>query len=279
MTNSFSEVVQVTQDYYDSTDADVFYSSIWGGEDIHIGLYESEEDTVYEASRRTVQRVASFAQGQLGEDSKVLDIGAGYGGASRYLAKEFGCHVTSLNLSEVENKKNRKLCLDQGLHRLVDVAFGSFEAIPFEDESFDLVWSQDAILHSGNREKVVQEVSRVLKKGGRFLFTDIMQSDDCPENVLQPILDRIHLQSLGSPAFYTQAAQKFSLEKLGFDDQTAQIANHYAKVLRETELRQAELEQKVNKDYLERMKVGLQHWVDGGNKGHLSWGIFQFQKK
>jgi sarcosine/dimethylglycine N-methyltransferase len=35
----------------------------------------------------------------------------------------------------------------------------------------------------------------------------------------------------------------------------------------------------VSKDYIERMKKGLQHWVNGGNNGHLAWGIFVFRKQ
>ena len=35
-----STAVEVAERYYDSSDADSFYAEIWGGEDIHIGLYE-----------------------------------------------------------------------------------------------------------------------------------------------------------------------------------------------------------------------------------------------
>src|SRR5665811_603743 len=87
------------RDYYNSSDADNFYFTIWGGEDIHIGLYDHPEEPIFDASRRTVQQMASLLEG-LGENSRVLDIGSGFGGASRYLAKNFGCRVVALNLSE-----------------------------------------------------------------------------------------------------------------------------------------------------------------------------------
>ncbi len=57
---------------------------------------------------------------------------------------------------------------------------GVFEDIPEPDASVDVVWSQDAILHSDQREKVLPEVFRVLKPGGEFIFTDPMQADDVP---------------------------------------------------------------------------------------------------
>lgn len=273
----YSETVSTARNYYNSTDADNFYFTIWGGEDIHIGLYESETEPIFDASRRTVAKMASLI-GNINKDSRVLDIGSGFGGATRFLAKKFGCHVTDLNLSEIENQRNREMNDAQGLSNLIEVVEGSFEEIPFPDNSFDVVWSQDAILHSGKREKVVSEVARVLKKGGEFIFTDPMQSNDCPEGVLQPILDRIHLETLASPKFYREAAKKSGLQEIGYDDMVQNLITHYDRILQETETRESELQQAVSAQYIENMKKGLQHWVDGGKNNYLAWGIFRFKK-
>ena len=208
----------------------------------------------------------------------MLDIGSGYGGAARYLADTFGCAVTALNLSEKENERNRELNVERGLSDKITVVDGSFEAIPADDQTFDIVWSQDAILHSGHREKVLQEVARVLKPGGRFIFTDPMQSDECPEGVLQTILDRIHLSTLGSPKFYRNTLSTFGMTEVSFEEHTQQLINHYSSVLQETKNRQQELEKAVSPDYIERMKDGLVHWIEGGEKGYLCWGIFVFSK-
>ncbi|MEA3465222.1 MAG: methyltransferase domain-containing protein [Thermodesulfobacteriota bacterium] len=278
MTTDYSAAVNTARDYYNSDDADNFYFTIWGGEDIHVGLYQTPDEEISAASRRTVERMVSFLEG-LDENSRVLDIGAGYGGAARYLAKNFGCQVVALNLSEKENERNRQMNHEQGLDHLVEVVDGSFEDIMAPDHSFDMVWSQDAILHSGEREKVVEEAARVLKPRGRFIFTDPMQTDDCPEGVLQPILDRIHLETLGSPGFYRNMAAKVELEEECFEEHHEQLPCHYGRVLRETERLEKELSKTVSPAYIDRMKKGLQHWVDGGKKGYLAWGIFCFQKK
>lgn len=275
--SAHSEAVKVARDYYNSDDADQFYASIWGGEHIHIGLYESDDDSIDDASRRTVMRMASLLEG-IGADSRVLDMGSGYGGAARFLASTYGCHVVALNLSEVENERARALNREQGLDGLIEVVDGSFESIPFEDASFDAVWSQDAILHSGHRDQVIAEAARVLKPGGQLVFTDPMQADDCPAGVLQPILDRIHLSSLASPQFYRDAATKHGLSSGSFDDRTKQLTTHYSRVLADTERRAADLGDKVSPDYIARMKTGLRHWIDGGEKGYLAWGIFRFRK-
>ncbi len=277
MSSSYSEDVSVARDYYNSQDADNFYYHIWGGEDIHVGLYQSESEPIFDASRRTVETMAKSLE-PISDQHRVLDIGAGFGGAARYLAKTYGCKVVALNLSEAENERDRLMNQEQQLDHLVDVVDGSFEDIPFPDGSFDLVWSQDAILHSGDREKVLSEVCRVLKPGGRLIFTDPMQSDTCPDGVLQPIYDRIHLKNLASPGFYRETCQALGLKEIDFNDMTRQLINHYSRVLQETTQRESELTEHVSQNYINNMKKGLKYWIDGGNNGYLAWGIFQFKK-
>lgn len=268
--------INVARDYYNSGDADNFYSRIWGGEDIHIGIYRSEDEPISKASRRTIEKMAALLE-DLGPESRVLDLGAGYGGPARFLAERYGCHVVALNLSEIENERNRALNESRGLESLVEVVEGSFEEVPYDEDSFDVVWSQDAILHSGEREKVFEEASRVLTENGDFVFTDPMKVDGCPDEVLQPILDRLHLDSLGSPGFYRRTAREVGLREMGFEDHTGQLSTHYARVLEETEQREGELSKAVSRGYLERMKKGLGHWVEGGRNGHLAWGIHHFR--
>ena len=59
MSVNYSEVVDVARDYYNSDDADNFYFQVWGGEDIHIGLYENDDEPISIASERTVATMAN----------------------------------------------------------------------------------------------------------------------------------------------------------------------------------------------------------------------------
>lgn len=277
MTQGYSDVVQTARDYYNSEDADNFYFHIWGGEDIHIGLYEGGDEPIAVASRRSVERMADRLPA-LGAESRILDIGSGYGGASRYLADRFGCRVVALNLSEKENARNRLMCEAAGLDSQVAIVDGSFEDIPLADASVDAVWSQDAILHSGRRERVIAEVARVLKPGGHFLFTDPMESGRCAHADLEPVLARIHLETLGSPEFYTKAAAANGLRLVEWVDMTAHLVQHYARVAEELETRRGGLAASVSKGYIDRMLTGLGDWVKAGKRGCLAWGILHFMK-
>jgi len=271
-----ARVVAVTEQYYDSDDADSFYAEIWGGEDIHIGLYEYPTQPVREASRATVRVLADTLQ-SMGPDTRVLDLGSGYGGTARSLVQRFGCHVTCLNLSEAQNARNRRLTQAHGLEDRVHVVHGNFEEIPFENAVFDVVCSQDALLHSGRRGLVLEEVARVLRPGGQFVFTDPMQSDDCPEGVLDPVLARVHLVTLGSFRFYRQKLAELGFVELSVRDLTHHLGRHYARVRQELQARYDEMVGKASKEYVDRMLTGLGHWVDAEAKGYLAWGILHFR--
>lgn len=270
------DVREVTEDYYDSDDADAFYSTIWGGEDLHIGLYDDISD-IKTASTATVNAMAERLQ-SLGPDSHVLDIGAGYGGSARHLAKAHGCKVTCLNISETQNDTNRHKTQRAGLTDKVSVLHGVFENIPAEDGSVDIVWSQDAILHSDQRRQVLSEVFRVLKPGGEFIFTDPMQADDCPPDVLQPVYDRLSLTSLGSFRFYRETALSLGFEVVEQRDMTAQLRTHYDRVREELSARYDALQANASKEYMDKMLVGLENWVKAADAGYLAWGIQHFRK-
>ena len=277
MSSQYPQIVETARSYYNSDDADNFYFHVWGGEDIHIGLYETPNESIAAASRRTVERMASLIQG-LSAETRVLDIGSGYGGAARFLAGTYDCHVTALNLSEKENARHREMNRDQGLGDRIAVVDGSFESIPAPDACFDLVWSQDAILHSGHRDLVVGEAARVLRPGGELVFTDPMQADDCPSDVLQPVLARIHLDSLGSIGFYRESAARHGLKEVEVIELTENLVTHYSRVHEELRRRTRSLAGQVSEEYIQRMLEGLGHWVEAGRKGFLRWGILRFRK-
>ncbi|MAN80780.1 MAG: SAM-dependent methyltransferase [Rhodospirillaceae bacterium] len=272
-----SQAVRKAEEYYDSSEADAFYKNVWGGEDIHIGIYSTPDEAIAQASRRTVETMALQVP-DLGQKTRVIDLGSGYGGSARYLAGNYGCHVTCLNLSETQNDLNREKNAETNLNALIDVVHGSFEDIPAEDGSVDLVWSQDAILHSGDRPRVLDEISRVLAPGGHVIFTDPMQADDVPDGVLQPILDRIHLSSLGSFAFYRAEFAKRGFSEVQLAPMLGQLRTHYSRVGEELKSRYDEIVRLSGKPYVDNMLRGLEHWVEGADKGYLAWGILHFKK-
>ena len=272
-----TDIRDVTEDYYDSDDADTFYSTIWGGEDLHIGLYDTTDD-IRTASDLTIAAMIEKLP-EMGPETKVLDLGAGYGGAMRTLVRQTGAKAICLNISGTQNDYNRQKIRQAGLGDRIEVLHGVFEDVPQEDESVDVVWSQDAFLHSDQRDKIISEAFRVLKPGGHLIFTDPNQADDVPEGVLQPVYDRLQLNSLGSFRFYREVAEAMGFETVAQDDMTGDLRTHYARVREELLANYDKLrENGASADYLDKMAVGLENWVKAADAGFLAWGIQQFRK-
>jgi len=287
MTSAYSDAVNLARDYYNSEDADNFYFHIWGGEDIHIGLYDDPQDVLTQsavvqdavaiASRRTTTLIAERL-GEINPVARILDMGSGYGGSSRYLARQFGCRITALNLSERENARNRVATAHARLAHLVEVVDGSFEDMPFADATFDIVWSIDAMLHSSRRDRVFREVYRVLRPGGQFIYTDPMESGRCAPAQLAPVLARIHLESMGSFAGDAALAAKAGLTLHATTDLTPHLIAHYARIKQELEAKAPSLAGKVSPAFIANALTGLDHWVTAGNAGCLAWGIQHYKK-
>ena len=273
-----SKPVAEAESYYDSSSADAFYRKLWGGEDIHVGIYQQPDEDIATASRRTVETMAEALE-TIGTDSRVIDLGAGFGGSARYLAERYGCHVTCLNLADNQNAYNRELTQAAGLADRIDVVHGSFEAVDAPAASFDIVWSQDAFLHSGNRPKVLDEVDRILRPGGELIFTDPMQTDDCPDGVLDEIFKRIHLENFGSFAFYEAELERRGFETVALMRMPENLRAHYNRVRDVLIERREEITGVAGAEYVEGMIPGLKRWVDGADQGYLTWGIAHFRKR
>lgn len=279
ITDGHPKATDTARDYYNSPDVDAFYHSIWGGEDIHIGIYDGPSDSITTASQRTIERMASTVK-DITAATRVLDVGAGYGGAARQLARRYGCSVTCLNLSEVQNERNRWKTRAQGLDHLVNVVDGSFDAMPFPDNSFDLIWSQDAFLHSGDRAALISEISRVLvPERGSVVFTDPMSSDETADaELLTPILARLRLGSLGSPSSYRQEFLRHGFSEAGYEGCILHFVTHYQKVLEELERPENDPNGEISDEHRSMTKSGLNQWIAGGEQGALAWSIFLFRR-
>ena len=148
MTNEdVASIVSTTQAYYDGP-ADEIYRTIWG-DNIHLGVYCSEECHQLEAKEHTNEIMATAVP--LGPDIQVLDLGCGYGSAARYLAASFGCRVTGTNISEKELELARTRSKEAHLEHLLNFEYGDFHQLGYSDESFDVIWSQDAFLHAADK--------------------------------------------------------------------------------------------------------------------------------
>lgn len=107
---------------------------------------------------------------------KVLDVGCGLGGPSRMLADEFNCAVTGIDLSNEYVKTARGLSKLVKLDHKTNFVVGNAVNLPFDDTSFDVVWTQHVQMNIKDKKKFYSEIKRVLKPSGFFLYYDIFKN-------------------------------------------------------------------------------------------------------
>lgn len=268
------QATERVRDFYDGP-ADTIYRTTWG-ENLHLGVPTGAGGPHSEAIGHATELMASHAP--LQEGARVLDLGSGYGGPARFLASRFGCRVTGLNVSAVEIEEAVLQTKQQGLDQLVSFDQGDFHELPYEDESFDVVWSQDSLMYGADKRQILGEVSRILKPGGVLDFTDILASRD-----LEPV-DRSRLyERVRTPEMWDAERYLTELIDMGFrirrmEDWSEHVAASYAWAREQASSKRDELESKVGVELVERTLDGLQFWVDMANRGNVGWTMIVAQK-
>jgi len=131
----------------------------------------------------------------------ILDVGCGLGGTARYLAEQYNCHVSGIDLTEEYISVGKWLTELVGLSDQVELHQGSALDIPFKNEKFDVVWTEHVQMNIADKYRFYSEIARVLKPGGRLLFHDIFRG-------------------LGEPPFYPAPwAEDESISKLATEEE------------------------------------------------------------
>jgi ubiquinone/menaquinone biosynthesis C-methylase UbiE len=110
------------------------------------------------------------------EGSDVLDIGSGRGGGSAYIASALApASMTGVDLCNEAVELSRRL---HGENEVLRYVRGDAEALPFEDEEFDIVISVEASHCFSSMTRFFENACRVLRPGGHFVFTDFRSEED-----------------------------------------------------------------------------------------------------
>lgn len=115
-----------------------------------------------------------LALADLAPGATVLDVGGGLGGPARLLAQERRCRVTVLDLTEEFCRAGQLLTERVGLSEWVSFVHSDALMMPFPDSSFDAVWTQHSSMNIADKERLYQQIRRVIRPNGRLAIHEIM---------------------------------------------------------------------------------------------------------
>ncbi len=168
------------------------------GELLHIGGYA---ESMVMATRAGVK-----------EGDKVLDLCSGLGGGLRFLVKNFQVQGYGLEVTDHMIAEAKKRTEAEGLSDKIEYRQGDAIQNPWEDNTFDVIWGEDAWCYIAEREALLNEAARVLKPGGVIAFSDWMIG---PNGLSEAEAARIY-QFITFPHTESLASYQDLLEKTGF---------------------------------------------------------------
>ncbi|GAB3473499.1 SAM-dependent methyltransferase [Amycolatopsis cihanbeyliensis] len=148
-------------------------STVWG-DNYHAGYWESEHDA---SSNEVAQwRMNDVMIKKLGVSAgqRVLDVGCGVGAPAFQLAEQTGATVVGVAISRSHIEGFRRRARERGVDDLVSIELIDALAMPYPDDSFDAAWVVESFINI-DRPRGLRSIARVLKPGGRLMFTDVVQ--------------------------------------------------------------------------------------------------------
>lgn len=203
--------------HYDELDP--FYRSLWG-EHVHHGLWETGRESPAEAAIAMSHKVASLAGIKPGQ--RVCDVGCGYGGTARMLAKEYGAEVTGITVS---SKQYEDAISDSGSNP--SFMLGDWLENQLPGESFDAVIAIESTEHLPDVARGIREMARVLVPGGRLGICAWM-AGPAPKkwerrHLLEPICREGCLVGMGDEADYQRWISDAGLDLQAAENLSRQV--------------------------------------------------------
>ena len=149
---------------------------------------------------------------RLNDTMHILDVGSGVGGPSRCLALEFGCRVTGLDLTAEYCRVAQILADRLGLGDRISYRHGDALDMPFDDASFDVVWTQHTAMNIPDKPQLYAEMWRVLRPGGILAIYDVLAGSGGPVHFPVPWARAPSISFLASPD-----EMRLLLEEAGFE--------------------------------------------------------------
>lgn len=220
--------------YYDLSESQYrFFWDLDKSLSLHYGYWDTTTKNFHEALLN-INKVLS-QKAKIVKEDIVLDAGCGIGGSSIWLAKNIGCSVTGISLSEKQVNKANTLAAKEQVRHLAKFEYQDFNATSFPDETFDVIWAIESVCHAPDKSVFLKEAFRIMKKGGRLIIADFFKTGNINRKDAMQLRKWAHgwaVQDFSYRGEFNDQLQKAGFSSIIIEDATAAITPSAKKLYR-----------------------------------------------
>ena len=164
---------------------------------------------------------------KINESTHVLDLCCGLGGPARYLAYHHGCRVTGVDMNTDRLAGAVRLTERTKLEDRVLFHHANALQTGLADETFDVIVSQEAFCHIPDKKTLIAECVRLLKPGGRIVYTDILARNSMTNEIRSRLENEMAFSELSTLEQYCHLLEEKSCPVVEVED----LSDDWAQIL------------------------------------------------
>lgn len=213
---------------------------------------------------------------ELQPGQKVLDVGCGIGGGDFYMAEKFNVEVVGIDLSI--NMVSFALERAIGLQCSVEFEVADCTKKSYPDNTFDVIYSRDTILHIQDKPALFKSFFNWLKPGGKVLISDYCKKAGPPSPQFEEYIKQ-RGYDLHDVEAYGQMLRDAGFDEVVAKDRTDQFIQVLQKELNAVEQQKDEFVQDFSEEDYNDIVGGWKAKLVRSSSGEQRWGLFIAKKK
>jgi ubiquinone/menaquinone biosynthesis C-methylase UbiE len=239
------------------------------GEQIHVGGPE-----------QTDVLAQKIKLGEIGDNTKLLDICCALGGPARHLAEKYGVSVVGLDITKEMLDEAQKRTEGKPYSSKIEYRLGSGLDVPAKSEEFDVVWGQDAWCYIRDKPRLIQEACRVLKSGGFLAFTDwIWGPTPVPKEESDFMMKFMVFPNLETLDGYRLLIQESGLQGIEHMDMNEDFAAHIDGYIKNLQATKEQVVEGFGEELYLQAEAGILAWQKAVHEKKVSRGLWIARKK
>lgn len=239
---SDSELKSGIAGFYDESSG--IWLDVWG-EHMHHGYYPHKGYNDHKTAQvDMINRSLGWAYGRdyfEAAPKRIIDVGCGVGGSSRYISRKYNCEGVGISLSPFQIGKAIEFTKRSKQEKLLKYQVADAMNMPFRSNEFDLTWSMESGEHMPDKAAFVKELTRVTAPDGRIIIitwchreleegeTELTLKE---KKLLKKINDAYFLPEWCPASKYVSLCNELGLEGVKSDDWSEYIAPFWGAVFK-----------------------------------------------